>query len=54
MQDIFIVGDSGKGFPLVLVHGFLGSSRNVGALKLNFFKKNFRVVAPASARFWQK
>ena len=25
MQDIY-VGDVGKGFPLVLVHGFLGSS----------------------------
>ena len=25
MQDIYI-GDEGKGFPLVLVHGFLGSS----------------------------
>ena len=26
MQDIYI-GDTGKGFPLVLVHGFLGSSK---------------------------
>ena len=26
MQDIY-VGDIGKGFPLVLVHGFLGSSQ---------------------------
>ena len=26
MQDIY-VGDTGKGFPLVLVHGFLGSSK---------------------------
>ena len=26
MQHIYI-GDEGKGFPLVLVHGFLGSSK---------------------------
>jgi len=25
MQDTYI-GDEGKGFPLVLVHGYLGSS----------------------------
>ena len=26
MQDIY-VGDTGNGFPLVLFHGFLGSSK---------------------------
>ena len=27
MQDIYM-GDHGKGFPLILVHGFLGSLDN--------------------------
>ena len=44
MQDIYI-GDEGKGFPLVLVHGFLGSSKMWGP-QIDFFKKNFRVIAP--------
>ena len=44
MQDIFI-GDVGKGFPLVFVHGFLGSS-NMWEPQINFFKKNFRVITP--------
>ena len=44
MQDIY-VGDTGKGFPLVLVHGFLGSSKMWGP-QVKFFKKNFRVVTP--------
>ena len=39
------VGDTGKGFPLVLVHGFLGSSK-MWEPQIKFFKKNFRVVTP--------
>ncbi len=37
--------DTGQGFPLVLVHGFLGSSK-MWKPQINFFKKNFRVIAP--------
>ena len=40
MQDIFIE-DMGSGTPLVLVHGFLGSSE-MWTLQTDFFKKNFR------------
>jgi len=44
MQDIYI-GDEGKGFPLVLVHGFLGSS-NMWGPQTDFFKDYFRVITP--------
>tara|TARA_B110000014_G_C20088152_1_gene569367 strand:- start:892 stop:1650 length:759 start_codon:yes stop_codon:yes gene_type:complete len=44
MQDLY-VGDAGKGFPLVLVHGFLGSS-SMWEPQINFFKNNFRVITP--------
>ena len=44
MQDIYI-DDVGKGFPLVLVHGFLGSSK-MWYPQINFFKDHFRVIAP--------
>ena len=44
MQDIYI-GDEGKGFPLVLVHGFLGSSK-MWKPQINFFKDHFRVITP--------
>jgi len=44
MQDIYI-GDEGKGFPLVLVHGFLGSSKMWGP-QIDFFKRNFRLITP--------
>jgi pimeloyl-ACP methyl ester carboxylesterase len=44
MQDIFI-RDVGKGFPLVLVHGFLGSSK-IWEPQINFFKDHFRVITP--------
>jgi pimeloyl-ACP methyl ester carboxylesterase len=43
MQDIF-VNDSGKGPPLVLVHGFLGSS-DMWKPQINYFNKNYRVLA---------
>jgi len=44
MQDIYI-GDEGKGIPLVLVHGFLGSSK-MWEQQINFFKDHFRVITP--------
>ena len=44
MQDIYIT-DEGKGFPLVLVHGFLGSS-TMWRSQIDFFKDYFRVIAP--------
>ena len=44
MQDTYI-GDEGKGFPLVLVHGFLGSSKMWGP-QIDFFKDYFRVITP--------
>ena len=44
MQDIY-VGDTGKGFPLVLVHGFLGSSK-MWEPQIEVLKKNYRVVTP--------
>ena len=44
MQHIYI-GDEGKGFPLVLVHGFLGSSK-MWEPQINFFKGYFRVITP--------
>ena len=44
MQHIYI-GDEGKGFPLVLVHGFLGSSI-MWEPQIDFFKDHFRVITP--------
>ena len=44
MQELYI-GDEGKGFPLVLVHGFLGSSK-MWEPQINFFKNHFRVITP--------
>jgi len=44
MQDIYI-GDEGKGFPLVLVHGFLGSSK-MWEPQIDFFKDYYRVITP--------
>ena len=49
MQDIFSE-DVGSGTPLVLVHGFLGSSEMWGP-QIKFFKDNFRVIAPALPGF---
>ena len=42
MQDIYL-DDLGKGVPLVLVHGFLGSSK-MWEPQINFFKKYYRVI----------
>ena len=52
MQDIY-VGDIGKGFPLVLVHGFLGSSQ-MWKPQIECFKKNYRVITPDLTWFWKK
>ena len=49
MQDIF-VEDVGSGTPLVLVHGFLGSSE-MWRPQIDFFKEDFRVIAPALPGF---
>jgi len=49
MQDIY-VEDEGSGVPLVLIHGFLGSS-DMWEPQINYFKKNFRVLAPALPGF---
>mgnify|MGYP002262485962 CR=1 FL=1 len=49
MQDIYI-GDEGKGFPLVLVHGFLGSSE-MWTPQIKFLSKCFRVITPALPGF---
>jgi len=44
MQDTYI-GDEGKGFPLVLLHGFLGSSK-MWKPQIDFFKDHFRIITP--------
>ncbi len=49
MQDIY-VGDTEKGFPLVLVHGFLGSSE-MWKPQIDYFKKKYRVITPALPGF---
>ena len=49
MQEIYI-DDIGTGFPLVLVHGFLGSSEMWNPQK-EFLSKYFRVIAPALPGF---
>ena len=49
MQDIYI-DDIGSGFPLVLVHGYLGSSE-MWNLQKKFLSKNFRIITPALPGF---
>jgi len=49
MQEIY-VDDIGKGFPLVLVHGYLGSSE-MWTLQKQYLSKHFRVIAPALPGF---
>jgi len=49
MQDIFIE-DEGNGIPLVLVHGFLGSS-DMWLPQVKYFKEDFRVIVPALPGF---
>ena len=49
MQEIYI-DDSGDGVPLVLVHGFLGSS-DMWKPQIKYFKKNYRVLSLALPGF---
>ena len=49
MQDIYI-DDIGPGFPLVLVHGYLGSSE-IWNLQKEFLSKHFRIFTPALPGF---
>ena len=49
MQEIYI-DDIGSGFPLVLVHGYLGSSK-MWSLQKEFLSKHFRVITPALPGF---
>ncbi len=49
MQDIFI-GDTGRGTPLVLVHGFLGST-DMWKPQVEYFKEHYRVITPALPGF---
>tara|TARA_B110001454_G_scaffold215768_1_gene237793 strand:- start:530 stop:847 length:318 start_codon:yes stop_codon:yes gene_type:complete len=49
MQDIFI-DDEGKRFPLILVHGFLGSPE-MWKSQIEYFKNDFRVLSPALPGF---
>ena len=49
MQEIYI-DDIGSGFPLVLVHGYLGSSE-MWKFQKEYLSKNFRIIAPALPGF---
>jgi len=49
MQAIY-VDDIGKGYPLVLVHGYLGSSE-MWKFQKDYLKNYFRVIAPALPGF---
>ena len=49
MNKIYI-SDEGEGFPLVLVHGYLGSSE-MWFLQKKFLSKNYRIIAPALPGF---
>ena len=49
MSDIY-VDDIGKGFPFVLVHGYLGSSE-MWTFQKKFFSKHNRVIIPALPGF---
>ena len=49
MEKIYI-DDVGSGFPLVLVHGYLGSSE-MWCNQRDFFSKSCRVISPALPGF---
>ena len=49
MQDIYI-DDIGEGFPIVLVHGYLGSSE-MWKFQKEYLKNKYRVIAPALPGF---
>ena len=49
MQDIHI-GDEGKGFPLVLIHGFL-SGPSMWIFQEKIFKHSHRLIMPSLAGY---
>ena len=49
MSKIYI-NDTGQGYPLVLVHGYLGSSE-MWCLQRDYLSKFFRVISPALPGF---
>ena len=49
MKKIY-VDDVGKGFPLILVHGYLGSSE-MWCNQKDYFSKFSRVITPALPGF---
>ena len=49
MQNLY-VDDTGNGYPLVLVHGYLGSSE-MWNLQKDYLSKFFRIIAPALPGF---
>ncbi len=49
MHEIY-VDDIGSGFPLVLVHGYLGSSE-MWTFQKKYLSKHFRIIAPALPGF---
>ena len=49
MQDIYI-DDIGEGYPLIFVHGFLGSSE-MWKFQKDYFKSKFRIISPALPGF---
>ena len=49
MNKIYI-DDAGSGFPLILVHGYLGSSK-MWCNQINYFSKFCRVITPALPGF---
>ena len=49
MSKIY-VNDTGNGFPLILVHGYLGSSE-MWSLQIDYFSKFCRVISPALPGF---
>ena len=49
MKDIF-VDDAGEGFPIVLVHGYLGSSE-MWCHQINYLSRFCRVISPALPGF---